>query len=133
MRSSFVGSFSSSVPSSNSRDPSSPPLASSVHRHLFLNHLSQPPVFKSQCIKCIDMEDLHELCSLVQNKISKGHLIPFIAVAKTWLKSYLTDAQIRTGGWGVDTNWNGHHDGGVVGRGGQFPLSENVLSGQKMQ
>ena len=28
-----------------------------------------------------------------------------------------------------DTNWDGHHDGGVVGRGGQFPLSENALSG----
>ena len=24
---------------------------------------------------------------------------------------------------GFDTNWDGHHDGGVVGRGGQFPLS----------
>ena len=30
---------------------------------------------------------------------------------------------------GVNTNWDGHHDGGVVGRGGQFPLSANVLSG----
>ena len=32
-------------------------------------------------------------------------------------------------GGGVDTNWDGHHDGGVVGRGVQFPLSENALSG----
>ena len=29
---------------------------------------------------------------------------------------------------GVDTNWDGHHDGGVVGRGGQFPLSAKALS-----
>ena len=33
---------------------------------------------------------------------------------------------------GVDTNGDGHHDGGVVGRGGQFPLSANALSGQNM-
>ena len=33
---------------------------------------------------------------------------------------------------GVDTNWDGRHVGGVVGRGGQFPLSANALSGQKM-
>ena len=32
----------------------------------------------------------------------------------------------------VDTNWDGNHDGGVVGRVGQLPLSENALSGQKM-
>ena len=25
---------------------------------------------------------------------------------------------------------DGHHDGGMVGRGGQFPLSANALSGQ---
>ena len=25
---------------------------------------------------------------------------------------------------GFDTNWDGHHDGGVVGQGGQFTLSE---------
>ena len=30
---------------------------------------------------------------------------------------------------GGDTNWDGHHVGGVVGRGEQFPLSENALSG----
>ena len=29
-------------------------------------------------------------------------------------------------GGGVDTNWDGHHDGGD---GEQFPLSENALSG----
>ena len=29
----------------------------------------------------------------------------------------------------IDTNWDGHHDGGVVGWCGQFPLSEYVLSG----
>ena len=34
------------------------------------------------------------------------------------------------GGEGVDTNWDGHHDGGVVGRVGKFLLSENALSGQ---
>ena len=34
---------------------------------------------------------------------------------------------IREGGF--DTNWDGHHDCGVVGRGGQFSLSENALSG----
>ena len=28
---------------------------------------------------------------------------------------------------GFDTNWDGRHDGGVVGRGGQFPLSANAL------
>ena len=28
-----------------------------------------------------------------------------------------------------DTNWDGHHDGGVVRWGGQFPLSENALNG----
>ena len=33
---------------------------------------------------------------------------------------------------GFDTHWDGHHDDEVVGRGGQFPLSENALSGQKM-
>ena len=32
-------------------------------------------------------------------------------------------------GEGVHTNWDGHHDGGVLGRGGQFPLSENLPSG----
>ena len=31
-----------------------------------------------------------------------------------------------------DTYWDGHHDGGVVDQGGQFPLSTNALSGQKM-
>ena len=31
-----------------------------------------------------------------------------------------------------DTNWDGHHDGGVVGRGVQFTLSANALSGQNM-
>ena len=30
---------------------------------------------------------------------------------------------------GFNTNWDGHRDGGVVGRGGQFPLSANALSG----
>ena len=30
---------------------------------------------------------------------------------------------------GFNTNWDGHHDGGVVSRGGQFPLSANALSG----
>ena len=30
-------------------------------------------------------------------------------------------------GRGVDTYWDGHHDGGVVGRGGQLPLNENAL------
>ena len=33
---------------------------------------------------------------------------------------------------GFDTNWDGHHDGGVVGWGGQFPLSENALSGWEL-
>ena len=28
-----------------------------------------------------------------------------------------------------DTNRDGHHDGKVVGRGGQIPFSENALSG----
>ena len=37
-----------------------------------------------------------------------------------------------TGAGGVDTNWDEHHDGGVVVRGGQFPLSANALSGQHM-
>ena len=40
--------------------------------------------------------------------------------------------QLVIPGGGFDTNWDGHHDCGVVGRGGQFPLSENSLSGQKM-
>ena len=30
---------------------------------------------------------------------------------------------------GVDTNWDGHNNGGLVSRGGQFPLSKNALSG----
>ena len=33
---------------------------------------------------------------------------------------------------GFDTKWDGHHDGGVVGRGVQFLLSENALSGQNL-
>ena len=28
-----------------------------------------------------------------------------------------------------DTNWDGHHDGWVVGPGGLIPLRENALSG----
>ena len=30
---------------------------------------------------------------------------------------------------GFDTNWDGHNDGRVVGRGGQFLLSAVALSG----
>ena len=30
---------------------------------------------------------------------------------------------------GFDTNWDGHHDGGVVGRGGQFPLIMHLVGG----
>ena len=37
------------------------------------------------------------------------------------------------GGGGFDTSWDEHHDGGVVGLGGQFLLSANyALSGQYM-
>ena len=43
-----------------------------------------------------------------------------------------TFCEARSQNGGFDTNWDGHHDGGVVGRGGQFSLTENALSGQKM-
>ena len=33
---------------------------------------------------------------------------------------------------GFDTNWDGHHDGGVVDRGWQFPPSANTLSGKEI-
>ena len=43
--------------------------------------------------------------------------------------NHWTVKSIRFQTGGFDTNWDGHHDGGVVGRGGQFPFSANVLSG----
>ena len=46
--------------------------------------------------------------------------------------SILYIRRILLGEGGFDTNWDGHHDGGVVGRDGQFPLSANALSGQKL-
>ena len=33
---------------------------------------------------------------------------------------------VDIGGGGFNTYWDGHYDGGVVGRGGQFPLSVNA-------
>ena len=45
------------------------------------------------------------------------------------LTSYRNLTHKSKGIGGFDTNWDGHHDGGVVGRGRQFPLSANALSG----
>ena len=45
----------------------------------------------------------------------------------SWQLTYVDDKQLSYGGG--STNRDGHHDGWVVGRGGQIPLSENALSG----
>ena len=47
-----------------------------------------------------------------------------------WVFNQMATNRHFVGGWvGFNTNWDGHHDDGVMGRGGQFPLSENALSG----
>ena len=38
---------------------------------------------------------VEELRSIMLNKFSTNHLVPFIAVTETWLKPYMSDAQIN--------------------------------------
>ena len=52
-------------------------------------------------------------------------------IRKFWLKErvlYVMMSYLAGGGLTLTGMDIGHHDGGVVGRGGQFPLSENALS-----
>ena len=50
-----------------------------------------------------------------------------VHVFHVFLLEFLTACPRSSGGGGVETNWDGNHDGGVVGRGGQFQLSENAV------
>ena len=36
-----------------------------------------------------------DLCSLIEMEKGKNHALPFIAITETWLKSYISDAQLH--------------------------------------
>ena len=38
---------------------------------------------------------------MIGDERSKGHMLPFIALTETWLKSYMSDAQLRIPGYVV--------------------------------
>ena len=42
---------------------------------------------------------VNDLQSMIVDERSKGHMLPFIALTETWLKSYMSDAQIRIPGY----------------------------------
>ena len=63
---------------------------------LLLNAQSLNPCASSSARWKID-----ELRSLVIKELSNNHLLPFIALTETWLKSYVSDAQVNIPGYVV--------------------------------
>ena len=58
---------------------------------------------------------LHDVISHVEEKRRSGHLFPFIAITESWLKSYLSDAQIQIPGYSLSRcDREKRHGGGVL-------------------
>ena len=57
---------------------------------------------------------MSEISSLVQEEISKNHSLPFIALTETWLKSYISDAQLHVPGYLVSRSDRDTRVGGGV-------------------
>ena len=56
-----------------------------------------------------------EISSLVQEENAKNHHFPFLALTETWLKSYISDAQIQIPGYAVSrSDRDGRVGGGVL-------------------
>jgi hypothetical protein len=57
---------------------------------------------------------IDELQSLIQEERVKNHSLPFLAVTETWLKSYISDAQLHIPGYVVSRSDRGNRTGGGV-------------------
>ena len=57
---------------------------------------------------------IDELQSLIQEERVKNHSIPFLAVTETWLKSYISNAQLQIPGYVVSRSDRGNRTGGGV-------------------
>ena len=57
---------------------------------------------------------IHGLRSLVVEESKKNHCLPFIAIAETWLKSYIHDAQIKIPNYNVKRSDRDKRRGGGV-------------------
>ena len=57
---------------------------------------------------------IDELQSLIQEERVKNHSLPFLAVTETWLKSYISDAQLHIPGYVVSRSDRGKRTGGGV-------------------
>ena len=57
---------------------------------------------------------IHGLRSFVEEENKKKHCLPFIAITETWLKGYITDAQIKIPNYNVSRSDRGKRTGGGV-------------------
>ena len=55
-----------------------------------------------------------EISALIQEEKSKNHSLPFIALTETWLKSYMSDAQLQIPGYSVSRSDRDARVGGGV-------------------
>ena len=55
-----------------------------------------------------------ELISYIEEERKKKHLLPFIALSETWLKGYISDAQIQIPGYDITRSDRGKRIGGGV-------------------
>ena len=76
---------------------------------IFLNVQSINPSANSSC-----RWKVPEISSIVQEEVSKKHALPFIALTETWLKSYITDAQLHVPGYLVSRSDRDSRVGGGV-------------------
>jgi len=67
-----------------------------------------------------------EIISFVQEEKSKNHSLPFIALTETWLKSYVSDAQLHVPGYVVSRPDRDARVGGgvLLYSHGNIPVSE---------
>ena len=55
-----------------------------------------------------------EISAYIQEEKRKNHSLPFIALTETWLKSYMSDAQLHIPGYTVSRSDRGSRVGGGV-------------------
>ena len=92
---------------STNADSSSSTLYSSV---LVLNVQSLNPTASSS-----SRWKVHDLMSHIERERAKKHSLPFIALSETWLKSYISDAQLHTPSYALSRcDRQGRVGGGVL-------------------
>ena len=77
---------------------------------------------------------INELRSMIPNEASKNHVIPFIAVTESWLKPYISDAQINIPNYSPTRKDRDKRKGGgvVLFSHESLPITDSFLFGDEL-